>query len=255
VVFHVALWVVHLSLLWYVGDPGPFDASLLNGTADTDWTKLLTPSIFVRLFETLFQVQASNMVNYKSHSAMSRPIDWPLLTDVSVGFWNEDGRHVACMGNVFVYYLGLLGWLLCLIGYRKRCYFRAATYIVGYLASYLPFFLVPRTLFLYHYIIPLIFACACFGIMLDFWMNGIVKATILVLVCALVFFGWTEWAPLVYASQMTEHEFQSRVWNSVWVYGRSGRNKWIEAYDSKFRVVESQNKAYEQKMKRRQKTV
>jgi dolichyl-phosphate-mannose--protein O-mannosyl transferase len=253
--FQLLLWTLHLSLLWYVGDPSPFDESLVNKTADADWTKLLRPSIFIRLLETLFQVQVSNMCNYKSHPAMSRPIDWPLLTDVSVGFWAEDGRHVTCMGNLFVYYLAILGWLLCLIGYRKRCYFRAVIYIVGYLTSYLPFFLVPRTVFLYHYIIPLMFACACFGIMLDFWMDGVVKATILVVVCALVVFGWTEWGPLVYARQMTEHEFQSRVWNKVWIYGRSGRNKWIDAYDSKFRLIESQNNAYKQRMERLHQTV
>jgi dolichyl-phosphate-mannose--protein O-mannosyl transferase len=117
---------------------------------------------------------------------MPRPTDCPLLTDISIGFWSEDGRHVTCLGNVFVYYLPPLGWLLCVIRYQKSCYFRATSYRGGCLA----FFVMPRTVFLYHYIIPLMFACACFGIMLDFWMNGIVRATILVWVV----FGWTEWA-------------------------------------------------------------
>jgi dolichyl-phosphate-mannose--protein O-mannosyl transferase len=121
--------------------------------------------------------------------------------------------------------------------------------------SYLPFFLVPRTLFLYHYIIPLIFGCACFGIALDFWMSDFWKAFVMVLVAALVIFGFSEWAPLVYAKKMSDGEYRSRMWNQAWMNGRKGRQEWIARYDERFRMYEEQHLKYEAWMKKLNRTI
>jgi hypothetical protein len=157
---------------------------------------------------------------------------------------------VDCLGNLFVDYVGLVGVILVLLGFNRRGYFRAFLFALGDLASYLPFLLVPRTLFLYHYIIPLMFACACTGITLDFWTGSIVKGVMMVLLSALVIFGYAEWSPLVYGRPMTETEFESRVWNRVWYAGRAGREKWLASYDAKFQELRAQEIAYVERMKK-----
>jgi dolichyl-phosphate-mannose--protein O-mannosyl transferase len=254
-VLQAALWMIHISLLWYAADgQGPdLSETLINVSSDdpNDWRKLLSPHITIRVLEILFQIQASNLMNYKSHPFQSRPIDWPLLTDIGICFWSEGGSHVECIGNVFVYYFGVVGVVLVLLGFNKRCYFRAFPYAIGYAMSFLPFFLVPRTVFLYHYIIPLIFACACTGIALDFWLGPTAKGAFMVVICAIVVLGWTEWAPLVYGRSMVASEFDSRVWNRVWIEGRAGREKWIDQYDAKFARMRAQESAYVERMKKK----
>jgi dolichyl-phosphate-mannose--protein O-mannosyl transferase len=246
-VFQGVLWVIHTSLLWYVGDdmPPSLNQTLINESVDdpNDWRKLLSPNIAVRVFETLFQIQGSNMINYKSHPYMSKPGDWPLLTDLAVLFWSQGDRWVLCIGNVFVYYIALLSVVMVLLGFKKRCYRRAFLFVIGYLTSYLPFFLVPRTVFLYHYIIPLMFACVCTGISLDFWMGPTFRGMISMLVCAIVVFGYTEWAPLVYGREMSRTEIESRTWNKVWLSGKVGRAEWMANYDAKFDRMRAQESA------------
>jgi dolichyl-phosphate-mannose--protein O-mannosyl transferase len=169
---------------------------------------------------------------------------------MSVLFLQAGDVTVFCLGNLFVYWIAFVGVVAVFVGFKKRCYFRAIGFVIGYLMSYLPFFLVPRTMFLYHYIIPLMFACVCTGIMLDFWLGPIPKGIILVLICGIVLFGYSEWAPFVYGRAMSETEMNSRMWRQAWRSGRAGRGEWMRQYDKKFEVLRAQETTYFERMKK-----
>jgi hypothetical protein len=96
------LWVVHTSLLRSVTDDSPpaLNATPINRSTDDpqDRRKLLSPHITLGVIDNFFQIQASNTMNDRSHPFMSRPIDWPFLTDVRVAFWPEGGATWTAWG-------------------------------------------------------------------------------------------------------------------------------------------------------------
>jgi len=245
--FHFLLWIIHVVNLPFIGweysDGDKPLLKLVNGSDPncTDYSQVVRwPPIFARALSIVMSIQVSNALNYQPHPYMSRPIDWPLLTDVWVGFWSENGHDINCVGNVFVYYIGFLGVLLMGAAFKKDHWIKAARFFMGYWFSYLPFFGVPRTMFLYHYLIPLMFACMCFGVCLDFWCSRSVKGFVCVIAISLAVFGYYEWSPLVYGTP-TQNLYK-RVWNRAWMHGRKGREKFVKYMQSKYELVEKLEK-------------
>jgi hypothetical protein len=85
--------------------------------------------------------------------------------------------------------------------------------------------------------------------MSEFW-----KCFCLVLVTALVVFGYCEWSPLVYGRKMGDREQESRMWNKAWLYGRKGRAEWLARYEANFNKYEEQRLKSEARLKRANRT-
>lgn len=255
-ILHILMWVIHIILIPYIGPDSDRDdpdrdktiewcfplTNRSNETEASDMSNVVTwPPVLVRVLSTLLSIQMSNAMNYEPHPYMSRPIDWPLLTDIYVGFFSLDfHREVECLGNPFVYYLGFLGVIACLAAFKKPEWIRAARFLVGYFCSYLPFFLVPRTMFLYHYLIPLMFACMCCGIAVDLWIHSKWRGVAVVVIVLLAFYGFREFSPLVYGDEI--YDGKDRIWNNAWVHGRKGREKYVAKMRKKFDELEKAEK-------------
>lgn len=93
----------------------------------------------------------------------------------------------------------------------------ALRYIVGYCVSYFPFFWIPRTLYLYHYLIPLMFGCLSFGSMVELLLPVRYRGVLVVLVCIAAAFGFWLWAPYVYGTD--KHDQQMMIWTRRWIDG------------------------------------
>jgi dolichyl-phosphate-mannose--protein O-mannosyl transferase len=220
----VLVWGVHFVLLPYWSP----DADQLHSNAtvvnQSGLWGVRTGSLWFaeRIFEVNMRIHHANMWNFRPHPFMTRPIDWPLMTDMGVLMWEEDSRAIGCIGNSVSYVLALVGVLGCLVGVRRKRGVSAVRYAVGWLVSYLPFFLVPRTLFLYHYLIPLIFGALACGAALDLWIRNVTFRRVAVLSSiALLVFGFVCYAPFAYGTVPTQ--FQKRFWRDVWRQGRPGR--------------------------------
>ena len=247
-IFHIAMWVLHIVMIPYIGPDSGRDSEerekgnewlfpLTNRSNETEasnmvWT-VTWPPILIRVIGTVLTIQMSNAMNYEPHPYMSRPIDWPLLTDMYVGFFSHDyRREINCIGNPFVYYMGFFGVLACVAAFLKPGWIRVARFLVAYFCSYLPFFLVPRTMFLYHYLIPLMFACMCCGIAVDMWVPKKWRGLAVVIIALLVFYGFREFSPLVYGDEI--EDCSDRIWNDAWTSGRKGREKYVSKMQKKF---------------------
>lgn len=126
----------------------------------------------IHLFESapllLYQMHRLNMKNTQFHPYQSSPQSWPLLTGIGINFWDEPFEEMYEIGNPVVFYVGFIGVVISLfkfiqkIIFMKRLFFKELTIAeissIGWVLGYFPFFLVPRTTFLYHYHIPLLFA-------------------------------------------------------------------------------------------------
>ncbi|KAK8899399.1 hypothetical protein M9Y10_001715 [Tritrichomonas musculus] len=213
------------------------------------WFKRIAgPSLLYKTFKVSLIMHNGNMGIKSFHMSQSRPNNWPLLTGIDVGFWGGDGQEIRCHGNVFSYYFAFIGVILCTFpsflkekmkfnkDLRKNNekeqqkldkinflnslhdYLVELRFTIGWLASYLPFYLIPRTLFLYHYLIPLMIGCCAFGASLEILIKSKrIRGTIAFATWILAFFGFWLWMPLVYGKYM--HERDIMIWNQNWISG------------------------------------
>ena len=292
-IFHILLWMIHFILIPYsTPSTSQFNIQTFNllndknlssiciNINDTEITEYLhkygqnecfdkssfiqSPLLINRVFSTILLIQYSNMMNYQPHFSMSRPKDWPLLTDVWVTFYRDGQNEVICLGNIFVYYLSFFGVFLVFIygiiyaififnkKFSSFIFFRvqfsnfflwikSMKFFVGYLTSYLPFFLVPRTLFLYHYLIPLIFASLCFGSSIDLYCSPFLKGIVCSIFLILIVFGFLFWSPLVYSTPLNKDDREIRIWNNAWTDGNKGRNDWVQYMKNQYEKIRNSN--------------
>ncbi|EAY17100.1 hypothetical protein TVAG_303190 [Trichomonas vaginalis G3] len=151
-----------------------------------------------------------NMKITGSHMSASTPSQWPFLTGVDVRFFMEGEELILCQGNVFSYYFGLIGLVMCLILYKSRNYLTNMIWVVGWCFSCFPFYLIPRVMFLYHYLIPMMLGCCAFGASLELFppkIKGITASCAIILTA----FGFWLWVPLVTGKYRRDNELM--FWN------------------------------------------
>ncbi|EAX99063.1 Dolichyl-phosphate-mannose-protein mannosyltransferase, putative [Trichomonas vaginalis G3] len=238
-IFHYIIWYFHITTTPFIYEDTKDDeiqSYTLNYKNTTDLTKwVYWPPVVARVANCIGSAFMSNGLNFEPHPYMSRPKDWPLLTDVWVSFYHDYGlrTNCVCAGNVFVYYTAFFGVLACMLGFTRKGFAHITRLIVGYWMSYLPFFGVPRTMFLYHYLIPLMFGCMCFGAALDLWIkSGYWKGFIALSVMVAALTGFFIISPLVYGYKTPEDDW--RILNKKWEYGREDRKEYHDYMQSMY---------------------
>ncbi|MGI6239887.1 MAG: phospholipid carrier-dependent glycosyltransferase, partial [Christensenellales bacterium] len=94
-----------------------------------------------------------------SHFFRSPWYEWPVIAKP---MWYYDGKHfvpegmissISCMGNPAVWWTGLIAMcgVIASAAWRRRACTVACVIIVCFLSQYLPWVLVPRSTFIYHY--------------------------------------------------------------------------------------------------------
>ena len=193
-------------------DPGEGELSLWS-------TRVRGHSLIWRSIKMTIIMHTGNMGITQWHPYQSRPLGWPLLTDIFVAFWKKDKREVTCIGNAFSYYLAFIGVVSLIFGYKKKKFMIAIRYTVGWAVSYFPFYLIPRTMYLYHYLIPLMLGACSFGAFIDLFIPKEYKGAIAIVACFLCFIGFILWSPYVYGYEPWDK--QVTIWNDNWQYGDS----------------------------------
>ncbi|MEW5805289.1 MAG: phospholipid carrier-dependent glycosyltransferase [Patescibacteria group bacterium] len=164
-----------------------------------------------------------------SHDFGSKAIGWPLMAR-AVYYWvssnsDEGVSRIYFFGNPLVWLLGLIG-IVNLIFYRpedQKDKEIKNILLLLYLANFLPFILVKRVLFLYHYLSAMIISLASFWFVvgeqfLNFKKGRFWLAVVLLLVAG----SWLFYAPLSYGFPLAEKQFQSRQWFGLWFSTNSG---------------------------------
>jgi dolichyl-phosphate-mannose--protein O-mannosyl transferase len=217
-VFFFLLSLIHLLLL----DRPTMEArSLLSPRL---YGQLFVNRSFVRAAEASiginFVMHRINMKNRQFHPFQSDPLSWPLLTGIWVGLWQSFDKTVEinCMGNLFCF-ISVLISLFVLSPLQQT---PVGLALIGWLFSYLPFFLVSRTKFLYHYQVPLLFGFLRLGAVFERFPKCRALVT-----CACLF-GFWYWSPFAYGTRM-EHR-ASRLWNPVWSTGGARHRSLVHAF-------------------------
>ena len=222
---YFVVFAVHFVLLPYAGRGYGYlcqemkDQLIQNGVAGNGLfgARLKGPGLFMRSLILTLRMHHGNMGIRSFHDSQSFPKHWPWLGSVSVYFWGRSGCEIRCLGNAFSYYLALFGVIACLFCFRRPNYVNALKLVVGYAVSYFPFYLIPRVLYLYHYIIPLMFGCMAFGALIEMTLPPKFRGIALVVTACLVIFGYWLWSPYVYGTPM--HDRGVMLWTRRWVDG------------------------------------
>ena len=157
--------------------------------------------------DRVLQLQES-MLNYHAglggdtHYFRSPWYQWPVIW---WPMWYYSGTtympegmisSISCMGNPAVWWTGLIALIFILIGaaWKRRAPKTWLLVLIGFASQFLPWVLVPRSTFIYHYFASVPFIILCTVLMLDWvrkrspkafqWTSGVLLAAALVLFVA-----------------------------------------------------------------------
>jgi dolichyl-phosphate-mannose-protein mannosyltransferase len=237
-------YAVHTPLLPNTGDGDRFMSEEFQATLEGN--PLYDPGASMGPVASFWEMQKAThdyekALEDRTHPYQSEWTVWP-VEKRSIYYYlgpEEEGgknRYLYLIGNPVVWWGTLIGvlvtalaWIAMPALYRPHRR-RLAMLAVAYAGSYLPFGLIDRPMFLYHYFFPLLFslAFAVYGIgVLARWVpdgsedpgwcfrsrlsagayGGILLATLLV-------FLW--FSPLTYGFPLTENQLQDRMWLDSW---------------------------------------
>ncbi|MDE2040968.1 MAG: phospholipid carrier-dependent glycosyltransferase [Patescibacteria group bacterium] len=237
---YISLFAIHFKLLPNSGSGDAFMTASFQATLHGNHlpaSSVVKPETFSQKFLELNNVMYSvNKYMTATHSYSSKWYTWPLELR-PIFYWqgsstpDTNGQpsrgYIYLLGNPLVYWLGtsaMIGLVIYLAvrliadkaAWLERRRTRLAIFLVlAYLANWLPFILIGRVMFLYHYETALIISVMAVG-----WFAAALPrrarmaAGTVLLLAALGLFVF--FAPLTYGTPLTDGQLQSRMWLASW---------------------------------------
>jgi dolichyl-phosphate-mannose--protein O-mannosyl transferase len=232
-------FVIHVIVLDFRSSEDSFMPQEFRSTLVRVNTKDYSPRtkgmpMFRRILTLIKVMHRSNMGITSEHAAASRWWEWPLVLMDCVTYFSN--RYALVLHpSPFVWYPALLGpvtlLILAAVGYfaGNSDLTQLVIWPVGYFGSWLPFALVPRVLFVYHYLLPLIFGVFSFVIAIDVILGShrTAKTCFFAIWCLLSLGSWIFFAPWCYA--MEGYDWGIRAWypwifeGRTWFQKRKGK--------------------------------
>jgi dolichyl-phosphate-mannose-protein mannosyltransferase len=236
-VIYTSLFFIHFSILPNSG-PGDvfmsqrFQKTLIGNSNYNDPN--LVPSNFVEKITELNRVMfTSSSGMTATHPNSSKWYTWPIMQR-SVFYWQDnatstDSQHsyIYLLGNPFIYWLGTISVIMLILVSIFKLIIRKKLSIdpetskvmifitIGYLANLLPFMLIGRVMFLYHYETALIFSIMAVAFLVDIMVPK-KKVIAIVLILAIALSAFIYWSPLTYGTPLTDLQMKSRMWLTTW---------------------------------------
>lgn len=186
-----------------------------------------------------------NLGLVNEHKYSSRPETWPFLlrginyysTNTRVHSLEEMGSHIYYLGNLAIYYVGVMMVLLISL---KQCiyiinhlnpfslpnetvnvitfYSNSFDMILCYFINYTPFFYMKRQLFLHHYLPALVFSIMAVSYFIEFQVSRrkFVGYFMGISLLALSLYCFVEFMPLIYGSPWTKAQCNLHKWFAGW---------------------------------------
>jgi len=217
-------WILHFVITPYEGYNSDYmihehQSSLLpKNKVNSSYmgNRLIGSSLYQRIVYWNVIMNRINMRSDIPHPFESKPIYWPFLLDKYVGFYRQDDQEIHCLGTPAVYWLSSISIILSFLLFWLIDW-RNALLLWGWAVSYFPFVLVPRTMFMYHYIVPLMFAIMNMIVLCDNCLNQH-KETIITLITLTCFICYAFFYPWIYGIDCPKCA-DSRLWLDRWNKG------------------------------------
>ncbi|KAH0791719.1 Dolichyl-phosphate-mannose-protein mannosyltransferase [Histomonas meleagridis] len=177
-------------------------------------------SYLLRFIRWNIVMNGINMRSKIPHPWESNPKYWPYLGDKYVSFYSKPNRRICCMGSPLIYWTTFFGMVITFPSLLfKRAGWQNLLFMLSWAVSYIPFLGVPRTMFHYHYLIPLMFASMNLSALIDRMfrlrsVRGFVCMTLIIL-CVLCYLYFAPW---IYGTECPNCT-ATRIWWSRWNQG------------------------------------
>lgn len=148
---YLSAWWIHFALLTQPGSGDVWGVPTGHFFAD-----------FISLHQ---QMISANVHLTASHPYGSKWWTWPIMLR-SVFYWQGDGtKFIYLLGNPIVWWGAFICFCMAIVNIVRSSSRGSSAklgmiwlMVIGYFASYVPLMRVPRVLFLYHYLTPLLFS-------------------------------------------------------------------------------------------------
>jgi dolichyl-phosphate-mannose--protein O-mannosyl transferase len=216
---------VHFWVLPYTGEGAGFLSPEMQhqlvrkGSERLGWQWVGGIGLIRRTIALSLEMHRANMGLTQSHPYQSRPESWPFLTGIFVAFHYATEGEVACAGNAIVYWIVMGGLAICTLGIWSGYWRAGLKFVAGWSLCYFPFFLIARSMYLYHYLIPLLIGCCAAGASVDI-VSGkrrFVAGFLAFLICFGGAVGFALWSPYSYGTRRFNRSYV--LWSRRWVEG------------------------------------
>lgn len=238
---YVSVFAVHFRLLPHSG-PGDafmtqrFQSTLVGNAHYDPAAQMSFTDKFIELNKAIRSYELS--LNDSMHPYSSSWVSWPVLKR-PVYYWTSatgtgQREHIYLQGNPVIWWGLLVGVVVVALGWIRRperfARRHGAMAVLGlaWVADFLPFALIERPMFLYHYLFSFIFCIAAVSIglgLLAGWMNDgeqwwrfpSRRSAALywgILVVALA--GFLYFAPISYGLPLSDGGLTGRIWLDSW---------------------------------------
>ena len=209
IIIYLIIFAIHFSLLTKPGSGDAFMTKSFNSGESSFASK------FIELNKVMY---TSNKNMTATHSYSSKWYTWPVMKR-GIYYWQDsDSKNsmIYLFGNPFIYWFALLGVFASIIIFIfKRNKDNTILFLVfGYLINLLPFSLIERPMFLYHYFPALIFAILCLGYSLNSIKNKKVQLIFIIILTAIFIWAFLYFSPLTYG--IDNPSVLNKFWLSSW---------------------------------------
>ena len=213
-------YAIHIIILPYDGMGTQYMPDEIKRTIITNSTykgqRVDGPSLMKRIATLMAIMHSSNMKINTPHPSESNPIYWPFLFDKYVTFYIRDNIVILCMGSPFVYWPSTASIIISLIFFAlRKLNVRHMFFLVGWIVCYYPFFLIPRSIFIYHYIIPLFFAVMLMVTMIESVFPTKISNFLLISLIGIACYGYIYFSSFVYGFQC-DNCMDTKIWDERW---------------------------------------
>ena len=211
-IIFILSFLIHFLML---PNPGPgckfHSSQFCNKLIKKQWINPITMTI-----ETIQTMLRSNFAIQQGHSYSSKWWQWPLMLGKGNWMWFEQDKKLWCVGSPLVWYFAFDGMLIFIILlFFKKNLLNHLWLLFGYLISYLPFSLVSRVMWNYHYIIPLIISLELSAIALNKLSSNSKILPILLILSAII--SLYIYYPITYGTSISDKKFK-KIMFKQWTY-------------------------------------
>jgi hypothetical protein len=222
-VVHFVCVTVHLKILPFApSDPEQFCPGIIANDLldrdDPDWYRRDSwiPTV-VKAAPVVWKMIVSAFTPLPDGPIGCRTVSLPLFLCQWYEFYSKNGRVIACMGNVLVWWPVVAGLLMTTYLFWGRIFLSVAYFpalLAGYVFSMAQWIFTLRQVYITDYSISLLFGLYLLAGLTDKLAKGRVKGFVLTAVVAAGVAGFLLWAPLLYGMAVQDVDFF--LWRRGW---------------------------------------
>ncbi len=230
---YISLFAIHFKLLPKSG-PGDaymtaqFQKTLIGNRFAQDNSIEAKSDFFGKFMELQGEMIRANNSLTTPHQYSSSWYSWPLMSR-TIYYWQAtstvsgvlDSKYIYFIGNPLLYWGGALSIItllfLTIFKFKDIKDKYASIFILtGFFINFLPFMLIGRIMFLYHYAVALIFSIMAIIVLLNKVENKKIQKILYIVILLTSLYLFIFFSPLTYGLSLSDQALQARMWMGSW---------------------------------------